>query len=85
MKISAYIGPPYYFSEYFGTKIMNVKKYLGEKNSTRVLNKYFWWDLYPGRPRRDKIITIHIHVKLEIKPTSDIHGDLKTGLLKMNG
>ena len=29
MQISASIGPPYYFSEYFGTKIMNVKKYLG--------------------------------------------------------
>ena len=29
MKISASIGPPYYFYEYFDIKILNVKKYLG--------------------------------------------------------
>ena len=37
MKILASIGPPYYFLEYFGTEIWNVKKYLGgEKCNSRT-------------------------------------------------
>ena len=84
MKISASIGPPYYFSEYFGTKIMNEKNIWGEKNSNRVLNKYCWYVLYPGKLTRHKIITIHIHVKS--RNQNNWHtGDLTSGLLKMIG
>ena len=50
-----------FWYQYFECK----KRYLGGKNDTRVLNKYCWCILYPGKLSRYKIITIHIRVKLK--------------------